>query len=567
MDGMTESDAGRGRGADPKGSVPAAADGMLSFDAELQVGLVCGRAIALLGLSRSARQASGLIDLLEASPRLDREAVAGLMAACLAATLPGGEEPVGLQLPGAPGLRFSIRRASAVSWVLGVLTDARLGNGAAGLDPLTGLADRAMFEARLAATLNRPPRRRTGSAVLLCAIEGIRAVNQVLGHAIGEELLRAAARRLRAAVRDADLVARMAGEEFAILQSEVEEPNQAAVLGERLVALLGRPYLIAGETIVVTPRIGISIAPTDGGSSGELVRRAAMALNETDTEGAGGYRRFSPEMDRRWQETRALELALREATEDNAAFELHYQPQLALPQARLTGFEALIRWRHPERGLLAPAEFLPAAERLGLMQRIGNWVLQEACRAAAAWPEPLTVAVNIAPAQLESGRLPEDVAEALRLSGLAAARLELEVTESVLLATADAALRQLLALRESGVRIAMDDFGTGHSSLTQLRVFAFDRLKIDRSFVQDLPAGGDSAAIVRAVAGLGHSLGIAVTAEGVETREQLERLCAEGCDAAQGYYFGRPVPLARVNEVIEALAARAHLGADASVLG
>jgi EAL domain-containing protein (putative c-di-GMP-specific phosphodiesterase class I) len=189
------------------------------------------------------------------------------------------------------------------------------------------------------------------------------------------------------------------------------------------------------------------------------------------------------------------------------------------------------------------------------MHRIGNWVLQEACRAAVAWPAPLTVAVNIAPAQLESGRLPEDVAEALGQSGLPASRLELEVTETVLLATADAALRQLLALRDSGVRIAMDDFGTGHSSLTQLRVFAFDRLKIDRSFVRDLPAGTDSAAIVRAVAGLGHSLGIAVTAEGVETQAQLDRLCAEGCDAAQGYFFGRPVPLAEVNTVIEALAA------------
>jgi diguanylate cyclase (GGDEF)-like protein len=555
MDGMTESDVGRGRGQDRGGAGPGEGEGVLSFDAELHVGLVCARAVALLGLSRTARQSRGLIEVLEASPRLDRDAVSGLMAACLAATLPGGEEAAGLELPGAPGLRFSLRRTSAVSWMLGVMSDSRLGNGAAGIDPLTGLSDRAMFEARLAAALNRPPRRRTGTAVLLCDIEGIRAVNQVLGHAIGEELLRAAGRRLRAAVRDADLVARMAGEEFAILQCDVEEPNQAVALGERLVVLLGRPYLIAGETIVVTPRIGIAIAPADGNSCGELVRRAAMALNETDAEGPGGFRRFSPEMDRRWQATRALEAGLRLAVESNSGFELHYQPQLALPQGRLTGFEALIRWQHPERGLLPPAEFLPAAERLGLMHRIGNWVLQEACRAAVAWPAPLTVAVNIAPAQLESGRLPEDVAEALGQSGLPASRLELEVTETVLLATADAALRQLLALRDSGVRIAMDDFGTGHSSLTQLRVFAFDRLKIDRSFVRDLPAGTDSAAIVRAVAGLGHSLGIAVTAEGVETQAQLDRLCAEGCDAAQGYFFGRPVPLAEVNTVIEALAA------------
>lgn len=552
MDGIADAEAGRGQGAIPLRAAASAAEGLLSFDAELHVGLVSGRAVALLGLSRTGRQARGLHDLLEASPRLDRDAVAALMAACLGVTLEGGEDVPSLRLPGAPGLHFAIRRASGGSWVIALAADTVLASGAAGFDPLTGLADRAMFEARLAASLDRPPRRRGGSAVLLCDIEGIRAVNQVLGHAIGEDLLRAAARRLQAAVRDADLVARLAGEEFAVLQSEVEDPDRATALGGRLVELLGRPYLIAGESILVTPRIGIAVAPTDGSSAFELLRRAALARNETSAEGAGGFRRFSPEMDRRWQEQRALEAALRQA-EAEAAFELHFQPQVALPDGRLTGFEALIRWRHPERGMLSPAVFLPVAERLGLMRRIGTWVLHEACRIAAAWPAPLSVAVNIAPAQLEDGRLPDEVAAALRESGLPAERLELEVTEGVLLATADAALRQLLDLRDSGVRIAMDDFGTGHSSLTQLRVFPFDRLKIDRSFVQDLPAGGDAAAIVRAVAGLGRSLGIAVTAEGVETEEQLHQLCAEGCDAAQGYLFSRPVPVAMLPGVIKGL--------------
>lgn len=549
MDGMADAEAGRTRGTPPGGAGASTTEGLLSFDTDLHVGLVSGRAVALFGLSRSGRQARGLHELLEASPRLDRDAVAALMAGCLAATLPGGEDAPTLRLPGAPGLRFAIRRASGGSWMIAVAAETLLPTGAAGFDPLTGLADRAMFEARLAAGLDRPPRRRSGSAVLLCDIEGIRAVNQVLGHAIGEDLLRAAARRLQAAVRDADLVARLAGEEFAVLQSEVEVPDGAAALGARLVALLGRPYLIAGEAVVVTPRIGIAVSPTDGSSAAELLRRAAMARNETSAEGPGGFRRFSPEMDRRWQEQRALESALRRAVAENA-FELHFQPQVALPEGRLTGFEALIRWPHPERGMLAPAVFLPVAEKLGLMRQVGTWVLREACRIAAAWPAPLTVAVNVAPAQLEDGRLPEDVAAALLDSGLPATRLELEVTEGVLLATADAALRQLLDLRDSGVRIAMDDFGTGHSSLTQLRVFPFDRLKIDRSFVQDLPAGGDAAAIVRAVAGLGRSLGIAVTAEGVETQEQLSQLCAEGCDAAQGYLFSRPVPVAMIPDVI-----------------
>jgi diguanylate cyclase (GGDEF)-like protein len=554
MDGMTDAEADRA----PRTPSPVAGtdDGLLSFDADLHVGLVNGRAVALFGLSRAARQARGLHEMLEASPRLDRDAVAGLLAACLAATLPDGEEVADLLLPGAPGLRFAIRRASGGSWTVAVSEDRRLSADAAGFDALTGLADRAMFEARLGAALDRPPRRRSGSAVLLCAIEGVRAVNQVLGHAIGEDLLRAAARRLQAAVRDADLVARLAGEEFAILQSEVDAPDRAAVLGARLAELLARPYLVAGEVISVVPRIGIAIAPADGATGGELLRRAAMALSETPSEGQGGVRRFKPEMDRRWQETRALEAALRAAAAENR-FELHYQPQVVLPEGRLTGFEALIRWRHPERGLLSPAAFLPVAERLGLMRRIGTWVLHEACRAAAAWPAPLCVAVNIAPAQLEDGGLPEEVAEALRRSGLPPGRLELEVTEGVLLANADAALRQLLELRQSGVRIAMDDFGTGHSSLTQLRAFRFDRLKIDRSFVQDLPAGEDATAIVRAVAGLGRSLGISVTAEGVETAEQLARLRAEGCDAAQGYLFGRPMPGAMVPEATARLLAPA----------
>lgn len=553
MDGMTEAEAGRRPGPAAGGRTQAAggvAEGLLTFNEDLHVGLLSGRAVALLGLSRTGREARSLHEALEASPRLDREATAALMAACLAATLPEADAETSLHLPGAPGLRFRIRRAAGASWALSIRPDALLGAG--GTDPLTGLADRTMFEARLGAALDRPSRRRAGGAVLLCELEGIRAINQVLGHATGEDLLRAAARRLQAAVRDADLVARLAGEEFAVLQTEVADAAHASALAGRLVELLGRPYLIGGETLVIAPRIGIAVAPADGEEAATLMRRAAMARNEAPAEGQGGFRRFSPEMDRRWQELRALEAALRRAVAEHQ-FELHYQPQVTLPEGRLTGFEALIRWRHPERGLLSPAVFLPVAERLGLMRRIGTWVLREASRAAAAWPAPLSVAVNLAPAQLEDGRLPEEVEAALQAAGLPPSRLELEVTETVLLATADSALRQLLTLRARGVGIAMDDFGTGHSSLTQLRVFPFDRLKIDRSFVQDLTQGGDAAAIVRAVAGLGRSLGIAVTAEGVETEDQLRGLSAEGCDAAQGYLFGRPVPLAMVPAVIDGL--------------
>ncbi|MBR0679026.1 bifunctional diguanylate cyclase/phosphodiesterase [Roseomonas eburnea] len=561
MDGMAEAGtATRTPRAPGKEQLAAAAletlpEGVLSFDSNLRIGLVSGRASVLLGLARTGRQARGLAEMLEASPRLDRDAVAALMAACLDATTPDGDREANLRLEGAPGLRFGIRRATPGTWILSIVPDTALAGGG-GTDPLTGLADRAMFEARLAAALDRPSRRRGGCAVLLCDLEGIRAVNQVLGHAIGEDLLRAAARRLQAAVRDGDLVARMAGEEFAVLQSEVADPSQAASLAGRLVDLLGRPYLIAGETVVVAPRVGIAVAPSDGSEAPLLLRRAAMARHETPLDSDGAWRRFSPEMDTRWQETRALEAALRRAAAEGE-FELHFQPQVALPGARLTGFEALIRWRHPERGLLTPVIFLPVAERLGLMRRIGAWVLREACRAAATWPAELRVAVNISPCQFEDGMLPATVAAALEASGLPPGRLELEVTETVLLASADSALGQLQALRERGVGIAMDDFGTGHSSLTQLRVFPFDRLKIDRSFVKDLPCGSDAMAIVRAVTGLGRSLGMAVTAEGVETPAQLSALLNEGCDAAQGYLFGRPVPEAQVGTAIEALSAGA----------
>ncbi|WP_137127561.1 bifunctional diguanylate cyclase/phosphodiesterase [Roseomonas sp. HF4] len=555
MDGMAEAGAAEAarKGTPGAGASAAAAEAVLSFDAGLRVGIVSGGAAALLGLSRATPGLRSLTELLEASPRLDRAAVAALTAACHAAALGIQDGTAGLRFTGAPGLCFRINPASAVGWLIEVAADRSLPGGG-GADPLTGLADRPMFEARLAAALDRPSRRVGGCAVLLCELEGIRAVNNMLGHAIGEDLLRAAARRLQAAVRDGDLVARLAGEEFAILQGNVPDAAQAAALAGRLVDLLGRPYIISGETVVVTPRVGTAIAPADGADAALLLRRAAMARHETPAEGSGSWRRFSPEMDVRWRETRAIEAALRLAVAEDQ-FELHYQPQVALPEGRLTGFEALIRWRHPQRGVLTPACFLPVAERLGLMRPIGAWVLREACRAAAGWGGGLRVAVNIAPSQFEDGRLAEAVGEALAASGLDPGALELEVTETVLLASGDSALGQLLALRRLGVGIAMDDFGTGHSSLTQLRVFPFDRIKIDRSFVTDLPSGGDAAAIVRAVTGLGRSLGIAVTAEGVETEAQLQELLKEGCDAAQGYLFGRPMPGAALAEMIAGLEA------------
>jgi predicted signal transduction protein with EAL and GGDEF domain len=372
-------------------------------------------------------------------------------------------------------------------------------------------------------------------------LHGLRHVATNLGHAAQEELLRAAARRLSGAIRGTDLVARLAGDEFAILQADVSTAPQAEAMARRLTTLLGHPYLVLGETVTVTPRLGFVLAPEDGNEASLLLRCAGLARSSLDHEEGAAPRwcRFSSDMDARAKAQRQAEAALRNAV-CAQQFELHFQPIIALPTGRLTGFEALIRWRHPETGLVPPGDFLPLAEKLGLMGRIGDWVIREACRTAAGWPKDLSVSVNIAPAQFRDGRLLETLRAALKENGLAPDRLELEVTETVLLPASGDAPAQLAAIRALGCHIAMDDFGTGYSSLTQLRSFPFDRLKVDRSFVRDLPESAQSLAILRSVVGLGRSLGIAVTAEGVETPEQMRLLILEGCNSAQGYLIGKP---------------------------
>jgi diguanylate cyclase (GGDEF)-like protein len=409
------------------------------------------------------------------------------------------------------------------------------------LDGVTGLADFAMFSARVSTALVRPGRRPASIAVHVLDLDGLRNVSANLGHATQEELLRAAARRLSAAIRGTDLVARLAGDEFAILQIGVTAAAQAEAMAKRLVGLLAHPYLVLGETVTVTPQLGFVLAPEDGNDAPLLLRCAGLARSslEGENESTPRWCRFSADMDARAKAQRHAEGALRRAVCEHQ-FELHYQPLIALPAGRLTGFEALIRWRHPEIGLVPPSEFLPLAEKLGLMGRIGEWVIREACRTASRWAKSLSVSVNIAPAQFKDGRLLASLRAALAESGLAPNRLELEVTETVLLPASGDAPTQLAAIRALGCHIAMDDFGTGYSSLTQLRSFPFDRLKVDRSFIRDLPESAQSLAILRSVVGLGRSLGIAVTAEGVETPEQMRLLILEGCNSAQGYLIGKP---------------------------
>jgi len=516
-------------------------DNRLTFDTSLQIGALGQGALGLLGLGRgSATRFTSLSDLLDSSPRLEPNAAATLVQACAAATWNPAEDEQEITLDGAPGLGFTIRHAGSGTWALAIQSRTSLPGGG-GLDTVTGLADFAMFSARVATALTRPGRRPARIAVHVLDLDGLRHVTTDLGHAAQEELLRAAARRLSAAIRGTDLVARLAGDEFAILQADVSTASQGEAMAKRLTALLGHPYLVLGETVTVTPRLGFVLAPEDGNDASLLLRCAGLARSSLEHEEGGTPRwcRFSADMDARAKAQRNAEAALRNAV-CAQQFELHYQPLISLPAGRLTGFEALIRWRHPETGLVPPGDFLPLAEKLGLMGRIGDWVIREACRTAARWPKSLSVAVNIAPAQFKDGRLLDTLRAALRETGLAPHRLELEVTETVLLPASGDAPAQLAAIRALGCHIAMDDFGTGYSSLTQLRSFPFDRLKVDRSFIRDLPESAQSLAILRSVVGLGRSLGIAVTAEGVETQDQMRLLILEGCNSAQGYLIGKP---------------------------
>ncbi|MBE7247540.1 MAG: EAL domain-containing protein, partial [Actinomycetospora chiangmaiensis] len=318
----------------------------------------------------------------------------------------------------------------------------------------------------------------------------------------------------------------------------------------RIVDLIGRTYMVEGHLLTIGASVGVALAPEDGADADRLLKNADLALYRAKLDGRGTYRFFEPEMDARMQARRKLELDMRQALA-RREFQLHYQPQLQLESERLIGCEALIRWRHPDRGLVSPLDFIPLAEEIGLIVPIGEWVIRQACRDAMTWPAHMSVAVNVSPAQFKSDRLVETIISALATSGLPARRLEVEITEGVLLQENAKTLQTLHRLRELGVRVSMDDFGTGYSSLSYLRSFPFDKIKIDRSFVKDLASKPDGEAIIRAIAGLGKSLGMTTVAEGVETSEQMQRIRLEGCTDVQGYLISKPVPtedLARVFE-------------------
>ncbi|WP_430911096.1 EAL domain-containing protein [Methylobacterium sp. sgz302541] len=416
-------------------------------------------------------------------------------------------------------------------------------------DTLTDLPNRHMLGEHIEQAVAQAGRD-GGFALLQLDLDDFKPVNDAFGQAVGDELIRAAANRLAACVREIDVVARLGADEFVVLQRGIERPEDSAVLARRIVEILSAPYALSDHTVTVGVSIGITVAPGDGMIAEKLLKNTAVALDRAKAEARGSFRFFEPDMDARLQERRQLEHDLREAVA-NEAFEVYYQPIYDLGSERIGGFEALLRWRHPVRGPVSPAVFIPVAEEMGLITPLGEWVLRKACAEATRWPEDLKIAVNVSAVQFSSANLVDAVCDALGQSGLVGRRLELEITESVLVANPHSTTAILHSLKQLGVRVSMDDFGTGYSALSYLRSFPFDKIKIDQSFVRDLCEPDGSGFIVRAVIGLGASLGMTTTAEGVETEEQLERLRDEGCDEVQGYFFSPPVPASQVAGILE----------------
>ncbi|WP_170182044.1 putative bifunctional diguanylate cyclase/phosphodiesterase [Phreatobacter stygius] len=414
-------------------------------------------------------------------------------------------------------------------------------------DALTDLPNRTLFRARMDDALADKRGSKANFAIFYLDLDNFKIVNDSLGHAVGDLLLRSVADRLKECVRDGDIVSRFGGDEFAIMFRGGGGSAEMQGMAQRLVDRTRQPFSIEGNELSIGTCVGIAIAGKDGLDSDELLRNADMALYRAKNEGRGSYRFFEASMKAELNARRALEEDLRSAL-GAGEFAVHYQPIVNLKTMTVVSFEALIRWNHPERGEVVPAEFVPVAEETGLIVAIGEWVLRQACVDAASWPGPTRVSVNLSAVQFRTGQFAQTVFAALSASGLAPNRLELEITETVLLQDSEATLAILHQLRSFGIRTCMDDFGTGYSSLSYLRSFPFDKIKIDRSFVSEVNDREDCRAIVTSITDLGRSLNMVTTAEGVETRAQFDTINEIGCAEIQGFYFGHPVPAAEVEE-------------------
>jgi diguanylate cyclase (GGDEF)-like protein/PAS domain S-box-containing protein len=407
-------------------------------------------------------------------------------------------------------------------------------------DALTDLPNRLMFDERLELELRRVRRGET-FALHLLDLDQFKAVNDTLGHQTGDQLLKAVAERSRRILRETDMIARLGGDEFAILQTAITMEEEAAAFAERLIDVIKQPYDIGSHQVLVGASIGVALAPADGDTADQLIKNADMALYQAKAQGGRVFCFFEKELNDRLQARSALVTDLREALAAGE-IELHYQPIVQIKQGQMTGVEALMRWHHPERGPIPPSEFIPLAEEVGLIVPLGDWAIRQACAQVAAWGGPINVAINVSPLQFKQSGLVATIASALAASGLQPNQLEIEITESVLLKDSEENITTLCQLHQLGVRIALDDFGTGYSSLSYLHRFPLDKIKIDRSFIKNMTTKDDTLKIVRAIVTLARSLGIMTTAEGVETKEQLDAVRFEGCDEVQGYLIGRPIP-------------------------
>jgi diguanylate cyclase (GGDEF)-like protein len=415
-------------------------------------------------------------------------------------------------------------------------------------DALTDLPNRVLFREQLENEMKRAERG-AKFALFYIDVDEFKGINDSLGHPVGDEFLKYLAQRLKDCLRNTDFVARLGGDEFAIIQTRIDTPTDVTDLVLRLFETIRRPFDCLGHHVMADASIGIAIAPTDGSEVDQLIKNADLAMYEAKAAGRRTYRFFEPEMDSKAKARRGLEQDLRKAI-SASNFELHYQPLVDLTSGKVTGFEALLRWRHPERGIISPLHFIPIAEETGLINEIGDWVLKTACAEASSWPEEIKLAVNVSPVQFKSGTFALKVAAALAESGLAANRLELEITEAVLIRDDEAALTVLHQLRAIGVSIALDDFGTGYSSLSYLQRFPFDKIKIDRSFIRDIARVGGSSPIIQAVVNIAVSRNMTPTAEGVETRDQLDALRALGCTQMQGYFFSAALPASEARKLL-----------------
>ncbi|MFA5901925.1 MAG: EAL domain-containing protein, partial [Hyphomicrobium sp.] len=408
-------------------------------------------------------------------------------------------------------------------------------------DALTQLANRARFQQRVSECLAFVDETGQRVAIQCIGLDRFQAVNETLGYAVGDELLKLVADRLRSVVRDHDAVSRIGGDEFALIQVGALRDEDIAKRARSVIDLLATPFEVAGQSVQLGASTGIAIGPRDANTPEDLIQCAALAMRRSKELGRGTYFFYEKVLNERMQRRRRVEAELRQALASDE-LELYFQPIFNLHTGAVEKAEALVRWHHPQRGMVLPSEFIPLAEESGLIEQLGVWVLRKACRVAAQWPAHVAVAVNLSPLQFDAPGLVQTIVAALAESGLDPARLELEITESVLLRDSAVNAALLDQVSELGVSIALDDFGTGYSSLSYLHRFSFNRVKIDQSFVRDMPHNEGSLKIVRAIVMLAHSLSLKVTAEGVETDEQLAAVQGEGCDSVQGFYMGIPAP-------------------------